>query len=148
MGECIVNRDAGLLYASVQVPIGWDVERALQAVGGKHVPQAKREHQPSSPQLQSELPRLPALPKTHGLLPACLLFCVILSGFLLACSSTVKMEALCSSVMSVGFQRSRRHYIPKEVSFHDHRAENLKSYVISSLAENPKNISALRIWIC
>jgi hypothetical protein len=38
------------------------------------------------------------------------------------------MEAICSSEMSVGFQRTIRLYIREEGTIHNHRCENLKSY--------------------
>jgi hypothetical protein len=43
-------------------------------------------------------------------------------------SSTMKMEATCSSETLADFQL--RHYIPKERTLHNHRCENLKSYTI------------------
>jgi hypothetical protein len=46
----------------------------------------------------------------------------------LAYSSTLKMEATCSSEMSVAFQRTTRRYIPEDRTLHNHRCENLKSY--------------------
>jgi hypothetical protein len=52
---------------------------------------------------------------------------------LLSCSaysSTMKMEAMCSSETSVDFQRAIRRYIPKDRTLHNHRCENLKSYIV------------------
>jgi hypothetical protein len=46
----------------------------------------------------------------------------------LAYSSTLKIEATCSSEASVDFQRTTRRYIPEYKSLHYHRCENLKSY--------------------
>jgi hypothetical protein len=43
-------------------------------------------------------------------------------------SSTLKMEAICSSETSVDTQRTTRRYIPEEDTLHNHRCENLKSY--------------------
>jgi hypothetical protein len=45
-----------------------------------------------------------------------------------AYSSTLKLEAICSSETSVDFQRTTRRYIPKDRTLHNHRYENLKSY--------------------
>jgi hypothetical protein len=49
--------------------------------------------------------------------------------FLLA-SSTLMMEATCSSETSVDFQRTTRRYIPEDRTLHNHWCENLKSYYI------------------
>jgi hypothetical protein len=38
------------------------------------------------------------------------------------------MEAICSSVTSVDFQRPTRRSIPEGSTLHNHRCENLKSY--------------------
>jgi hypothetical protein len=38
------------------------------------------------------------------------------------------MEAICSSEISVDFQRTTRHYIPEERTLHNNHCENLKSY--------------------
>jgi hypothetical protein len=45
-----------------------------------------------------------------------------------AYSSTLKMEAICSSETSVDFQRTTRRYIPEDSNIYNHRCENLKSY--------------------
>jgi hypothetical protein len=39
-----------------------------------------------------------------------------------------KMEAICSSEMSVDTQWTTQRYIPEYGNFHNHRCENLKSY--------------------
>jgi hypothetical protein len=44
-----------------------------------------------------------------------------------AYSSTLKMEAICSSETSVDTQRTTRRYISEDSTLHDHRCENLKS---------------------
>jgi hypothetical protein len=46
----------------------------------------------------------------------------------LAYSSTLKMEATCSSETSVEFQRNTRHYTPEDRTPLKHLCENLKSY--------------------
>jgi hypothetical protein len=46
-----------------------------------------------------------------------------------AYSSTLKMDAICSSETSVDFQRTARRYIPDDSTFQDHSCENLKSYI-------------------
>jgi hypothetical protein len=40
------------------------------------------------------------------------------------------MEAICSSETSVHFQRTTRRYIPEDGTLHNHRCENLKSYIM------------------
>jgi hypothetical protein len=42
-------------------------------------------------------------------------------------SSTLKMEAICSSETSVETQRTTRRHIPEDDTLHYHRCENLKS---------------------
>jgi hypothetical protein len=46
----------------------------------------------------------------------------------LAFSSTLKMQATCSSETSADFKRTKRHYIPQERILLNYRCENLKSY--------------------
>jgi Fe2+ transport system protein B len=48
-----------------------------------------------------------------------------------ACFSTLKIEAICSSEMSVHFQQTTRYYIPDDRTLHNHHCENLKSYLLS-----------------
>jgi hypothetical protein len=50
-----------------------------------------------------------------------------------AYSSTLKIEAICSSETSVDFQQTTRRYIPEDSTLHNHRCENLKSYIIFSV---------------
>jgi hypothetical protein len=45
-------------------------------------------------------------------------------------SSTLKMEAICSSETSVNFERTTRHYTPEGSTFHNHHYENLKSTLL------------------
>jgi hypothetical protein len=45
-------------------------------------------------------------------------------------SSNLKMEAKFSSETSVDFQRTTRHYTPEHITLHNHRCENLKSYIM------------------
>jgi hypothetical protein len=46
------------------------------------------------------------------------------------------MEAICSSETSVDTQRTTRRHIPEDNTLHNHRCENVKSYMKScSLAE-------------
>jgi hypothetical protein len=40
------------------------------------------------------------------------------------------MEAICSSETSVDTPRTTRRYIPEDGALHNHRCENLKSYII------------------
>jgi hypothetical protein len=39
------------------------------------------------------------------------------------------VEAICSSETSVDFQRTTQCYIPEDSTLHNHRCENLKSYI-------------------
>jgi hypothetical protein len=43
-------------------------------------------------------------------------------------SSTLKMEAICSSETLVETQGTSRRHIPEDDTIHEHRRENLKSY--------------------
>jgi hypothetical protein len=43
-----------------------------------------------------------------------------------AYSSTLKMEMICSSEISVDTQRTTLRYIPEDNTLHNHRCENLK----------------------
>jgi hypothetical protein len=45
-------------------------------------------------------------------------------------SSTLKMEAICSSTTSVASQQTTRHHIPEDDTLHNHGCVNLKSYII------------------
>jgi hypothetical protein len=40
------------------------------------------------------------------------------------------MEAIYSSETSVDFQRTTRRYTPEDRTLHDHRYENLRSYIL------------------
>jgi hypothetical protein len=44
--------------------------------------------------------------------------------------STLKMEATCFSETSADTQRTTRRYIPEDGTLHNHRCENLTSYII------------------
>jgi hypothetical protein len=57
--------------------------------------------------------------------------CYLLSRWFLAqlISSALKTEAICSSEMSVDFQWTTRRYIPEDGTLHNHRCENLESYM-------------------
>jgi hypothetical protein len=48
--------------------------------------------------------------------------------FCLAHSSTMEMEKICFSAVSVDFQQITCRYIPEDRTLHNHRYENLKSY--------------------
>jgi hypothetical protein len=50
-------------------------------------------------------------------------------GFLLGIFLHLKMEAICSSKTSVGFQRPTWRYVPEDSTLHNHRCKNLKSYI-------------------
>jgi hypothetical protein len=51
-------------------------------------------------------------------------------GSCLANSSTLKMDATCSSKTSVDFQRTAWNYIPRDRTLQNHFSENLESYSI------------------
>jgi hypothetical protein len=59
----------------------------------------------------------PAVSATRFMLVSCLAY-----------SSTVKIEATCSSETSVEFHRTTRRYIPEDRTLHNHCCEYLKSY--------------------
>jgi hypothetical protein len=69
-----------------------------------------------------------------------------------AYSSTLKMEAICSSKTSVDFQRTIRRYIPEHGILHNHRYENLNCYTFIytftcltyvQFVSNPLNVAQL-----
>jgi hypothetical protein len=60
-------------------------------------------------------------------------------------SSTLKMEAICSSETSVGFQRTTRRYIPEDNTLSNHRCESLKSYMITVCSSF---CIVLRVMLC
>jgi hypothetical protein len=60
----------------------------------------------------------------------------LLAGFAEPISSTLKMEAICSSETSVETQRNTRRHIPEDDTLHNHRCENLKSYIGSIWLEH------------
>jgi hypothetical protein len=45
-------------------------------------------------------------------------------------SSTLKMEAICPSETSVATQQTTERHIPEDDTLHNHRCENLKSYIV------------------
>jgi hypothetical protein len=45
---------------------------------------------------------------------------------------TLKMEAICSSETSVATHQTTRRHIPEDDTLHNHRCENLKSYILST----------------
>jgi hypothetical protein len=60
------------------------------------------------------------------------LFCLLPAYLLVLAeiiSSTLKMEAICSSETSVATQQTTRRHIPEDDNLHNHRCENLKSYL-------------------
>jgi hypothetical protein len=52
----------------------------------------------------------------------------------LAYYSTLKVEAKCPSEIYVGFPQATWRYIPEYKTLHNHRCENLKSYIIEELS--------------
>jgi hypothetical protein len=59
----------------------------------------------------------------------------------LSSSPTLKVEAKHSSEISVDFQRITRRYVLEDRTFHNHRCENLKSYIPKLLKFHGKAIS-------
>jgi hypothetical protein len=54
-------------------------------------------------------------------------------------SSTLKMEAICSSETSVSTEQTARRHISEDDTLHNHRCENLKTYKeIPCLYRNPE----------
>jgi hypothetical protein len=51
---------------------------------------------------------------------------LLIACFLISLFFTLKMEAICSSETSIGFQHSTRCYIPRDGTLHSYRCENLK----------------------
>jgi hypothetical protein len=47
----------------------------------------------------------------------------------LASSSTLKIEAICSSETSADFQQTIWPYIPEDLTLHNFQCENLRSYI-------------------
>jgi hypothetical protein len=76
----------------------------------------------------------PCSPPIYTGLPTGKLATCLLDG-LLNYSSTLKMEAICSSETSVDTLRTTRH-IPEDDTLHNRRCENLKSYICLELHEN------------
>jgi hypothetical protein len=61
-----------------------------------------------------------------------LLATCLLAGLAEIISSTLKMEAICSSETSVASQQTTRRHIPEDDTLHNNRCENLKSYMFHS----------------
>jgi hypothetical protein len=83
------------------------------------------------------LPPSSGLKDTLCLLPASCWFLALPYFF------TLKMEALCSSEMSLDFQQTAQHYIPEDRTLPNHCSENLKSYKIISIFQINKDGSFL-----
>jgi hypothetical protein len=63
----------------------------------------------------------------------CKLPCLPPAFMLISClaySSTPQMEVICASKTLGGFQRTTPRYIPEDRTLHNHRCENLKSYLM------------------
>jgi hypothetical protein len=54
------------------------------------------------------------------------------------------MEAICSSETSVDFRLTMRRYIPEDGILHNHRCENLKSYIVLFVAKRNKAVAKFR----
>jgi hypothetical protein len=67
-----------------------------------------------------------------------------------AYSSTLKIEAICSSETSVYFQRTARHYIAQDSTLHNRSCENLKLwfYISSLIDEGTSNNITLTLDVC
>jgi hypothetical protein len=66
---------------------------------------------------------------------------------ILAYSYNLKIEAIRSSETSVDFQRTTRRYIPEYSTLHNHRCENLKSYILLFLVSGVQN-SIVVTFLC
>jgi hypothetical protein len=55
--------------------------------------------------------------------------CLLQLVYCLAYSSTLKMEAICFSKMSIDFHRITGHYIAEDRTLHNHGCEYFKSYL-------------------
>jgi hypothetical protein len=62
-------------------------------------------------------------------------------------SSTLKMEAICSSETSADTQRTTRHHIPEDNTLHNHLCENLQSWNLSACFKYHKATGCRgRVW--
>jgi hypothetical protein len=73
---------------------------------------------PPTSRSKYKLSRNPALLENCFMLVSCLAY-----------SSTLKLEETCSSETPADFQRTTRRYIPEDGTLHNHRCENLNSYI-------------------
>jgi hypothetical protein len=64
-----------------------------------------------------------------------------------AYSSTLNIEAICSSETSADFQRTARHYIPEDSTLHNHCCENPKSYKVEELSWEYPLLWNLVYWL-
>jgi hypothetical protein len=58
--------------------------------------------------------------------------------YCVAYSSTLKMEATCSSETSVDYQRTAFCCFPEDITLPNHHSEDLKSYIIRCLTSGPR----------
>jgi hypothetical protein len=70
------------------------------------------------------------LPLKRRLKPASKLLATCFLVFAELISSTLKMEAVCSSETLVETQRTTSRHIPDDNTLHNHCCENLKSYTV------------------
>jgi hypothetical protein len=54
-------------------------------------------------------------------------------------SSTLKMETICSFERAFEVQQIVQRYIPEDISFHNHRCENLKYNIQDEVFESEDN---------
>jgi hypothetical protein len=66
----------------------------------------------------------------HIIFHSCFILLVLLEE--LTYSSTLKMEATCSSETSVDYQRTTRSYIPEDRTLYLHVVSNLINYIFTS----------------
>jgi hypothetical protein len=79
--------------------------------------------------MASRLVSFPPFPKSLNMKDSIL--CLPYAFMLVSCSAystTMKMEAACSTETSLNFQQTTRRYIPEDRILHNHRCEHLKSY--------------------
>jgi hypothetical protein len=56
------------------------------------------------------------------------------------------MEAICSSETSDATQQTTRGHIPEDDTLHNHRCENLKSYIISEILRISTRDLRTSVW--
>jgi hypothetical protein len=105
-------------FCEMKSPVFWDIMRYSPLKVNRRLGEIYRLH------LQGRISRARYQPESR--------FQSEISFTLVYCwtYSALNVDAIYSSETSVDFQPTRRHYIPKDSTLHNHRCENLKSYVL------------------